>query len=377
MRALWSRKGQALVVVAFGIIALLGAAGLAIDVGSWYVTAQHLQSTADAAALAAANDLPSHTDQAVVDAVTAAAKNGYTITSSDVSFSNSNWNVTVSVPGVAPTYFTRVFGMNGVPETRVATATPLYSPADAVYSQSGSVLITAKGSGLSITGNVHSNAPSPYITEPYCSSCISGTVSGPPNRIIPSPTWASLFNNGTTIVDENGDTDPLVATATAPADSTDGDSCNLPTVKIDPGTISALKIPTSGTFIVVGNVLIDGNLDFPDLSIVAYGGNLTVGGTTGSTFTADVNALMALDNQSTTLSSTQCQTTSAQGNVTIDGNVTLTAGAVWADNQAKLEGNPTISAGSVTGNMVVLGGTVSITWNPANGGIVGDPYLTP
>jgi formylmethanofuran dehydrogenase subunit C len=86
---------------------------------------------------------------------------------------------------------------------------------------------------------------------------------------------------------------------------------------------------------------------------------------------------MALDNQSTTLSSTQCQTTADQGNVTINGNVTLSAGAVWADSQALLEGNPTISVGSVTGNTVVLGGKVSITWNPKNGGIRGIPYLTP
>ena len=378
MKALWSRKGQALVIVAFGIIALMGAAGLAIDVGSWFVTAQHLQSTADAAALAAASDLPNNTAQAVTDAVTTAQKNGFTITSNDVSFSNGNWNVTVSVPGVAPTYFTRVFGMNGVPETRMATATPLYSPNDAVYSQSGSVLITMKGSGVTINGNVHSNAGSPYINQPYCSACISGVVTGPPDRQIPSPTWASLFSNGPTIVDENGDTDPAVATASSPADSTDGDSCTLPTVDINPGTVSSLDIPTSGTFIVVGNVVIEGNLNFPNLSIVAYGGNLTVGGTTGgTTYTENFNALMALDNQSTTLSSTQCQTATAEGNVTINGNVTLSAGAVWADSQALLEGNPTISVGSVTGNTVVLGGKVSITWNPKNGGIRGIPYLTP
>ena len=53
--------GQSLIVVAVILVVLLGMAGLVIDVGELYVTQRHLQTAADAAALAAAQDLPGST----------------------------------------------------------------------------------------------------------------------------------------------------------------------------------------------------------------------------------------------------------------------------------------------------------------------------
>lgn len=51
-------SGQALAFVAIAIIAFLGIAGLAVDLGSWYRTKTQLQGSADATALAAAQKLP-------------------------------------------------------------------------------------------------------------------------------------------------------------------------------------------------------------------------------------------------------------------------------------------------------------------------------
>jgi hypothetical protein len=51
-------RGQSLILVAFGIFALLGFVGLAVDVGISYVDRVRVRRAADAAALAAASELP-------------------------------------------------------------------------------------------------------------------------------------------------------------------------------------------------------------------------------------------------------------------------------------------------------------------------------
>jgi hypothetical protein len=50
-------RGQVLVVFALGLVALLGAAGIAFDAGRFLMERRSLQNAADAAALAAANSL--------------------------------------------------------------------------------------------------------------------------------------------------------------------------------------------------------------------------------------------------------------------------------------------------------------------------------
>ena len=50
-------RGQVLVIFALGLVALLGAAGIAFDAGRFLMERRSLQNAADAAALAAANSL--------------------------------------------------------------------------------------------------------------------------------------------------------------------------------------------------------------------------------------------------------------------------------------------------------------------------------
>jgi len=57
-RKVRSESGQSLVLVAFGIFALLGFVGLAVDLGISYVDRVRVRRAADAAALAAASELP-------------------------------------------------------------------------------------------------------------------------------------------------------------------------------------------------------------------------------------------------------------------------------------------------------------------------------
>ena len=53
-----SQAGQTLPLVMFFMVALLGVAGLVIDVGGWYLQKRQVQAAADASALAGANQLP-------------------------------------------------------------------------------------------------------------------------------------------------------------------------------------------------------------------------------------------------------------------------------------------------------------------------------
>ncbi|HEX2883622.1 MAG TPA: Tad domain-containing protein [Candidatus Limnocylindria bacterium] len=71
-------RGQVLVMVAIGLVALLGLAGVAVDVGRVMTERRHLQNAADAAALAACHGL---TDGSVADPAAAAqaARNVATI----------------------------------------------------------------------------------------------------------------------------------------------------------------------------------------------------------------------------------------------------------------------------------------------------------
>lgn len=112
-----SESGQVVpftLVVMLGV--LLGICALVMDVGAWFESGRKLQSVADAAALAAAQDLPAAPSTAVSDAQSYAQMNGRPLTSSPVisSTSSSNDTVTISTTEQAPLFFARVLGINSV-----------------------------------------------------------------------------------------------------------------------------------------------------------------------------------------------------------------------------------------------------------------------
>jgi Flp pilus assembly protein TadG len=105
--------GQVLVLTAVGMIGICGMAGFAIDVGAFYQAHRKQQAIADAAALAAAGDLPKSTSQATSDANAYATKNGGTLSS--ISYSTTymtNDTVTVRASKTVPTTFLGAVGIN-------------------------------------------------------------------------------------------------------------------------------------------------------------------------------------------------------------------------------------------------------------------------
>jgi hypothetical protein len=116
-------SGQAVVFTVLFLTALLAAAAAVIDVGSWYRADRALQSTVDAAALAAAQALPRDVAEAHALAEEYAAKNGGGLESVSIS-SNTIANDTVEVQGAAPApgHFSRVFGIDSVTVRATAVA---------------------------------------------------------------------------------------------------------------------------------------------------------------------------------------------------------------------------------------------------------------
>jgi hypothetical protein len=102
---------------------LLGAAGLVLDVGSWYRADRATQATADASALAGAQKLIDGTPDARALAQEYADKNG----GGDITISFGhkvvdNDLITVTVARTEPAFFTRLFGIDTVRVNSKATA---------------------------------------------------------------------------------------------------------------------------------------------------------------------------------------------------------------------------------------------------------------
>jgi Flp pilus assembly protein TadG len=119
------QRGQAFVVTTLMIASLLGLTALVLDVGSWFRAHRQLQATADAAALAGAQELPDNPGNASSLANDYATKNtsalqGVTVTLSQTYVPNDTIKVHVAKP--AEGFFSKVFGIDSVNEGAAATA---------------------------------------------------------------------------------------------------------------------------------------------------------------------------------------------------------------------------------------------------------------
>src|SRR5439155_15771269 len=117
-RRLRAESGQALVVSVLFMVVLIGGVALTLDVGSWFREHRQAQTTADAAALSAAQMLPAaDTTTAKSTAQTIADKNGGGIdVVNGISFSSASGvtydTVTVRVTRTAPGFFSKLFSVD-------------------------------------------------------------------------------------------------------------------------------------------------------------------------------------------------------------------------------------------------------------------------
>jgi hypothetical protein len=126
MRArLQNERGQAFVVMALALTMMVGMAALALDVGHWFRDKRRLQGTADAAALAGAQQLPTNPSGAQSMALNYANMNGGNVAAANITLgSQYEPNDTITVNGLRTDsgIFTGLFGVASVSITAHAKA---------------------------------------------------------------------------------------------------------------------------------------------------------------------------------------------------------------------------------------------------------------
>lgn len=109
----YKQKGSVIVTVAFAMIAMAGATGLAVDIGRAQLAQAKLSSALDAAGLAAGSNLNTQDTEAEVLKYLDANFGGYmstTLTDVDVTVNESNTVITLDATGFINTTFMNYFG---------------------------------------------------------------------------------------------------------------------------------------------------------------------------------------------------------------------------------------------------------------------------
>ncbi len=117
MKRLRREEGQTVVTLVLFLFVIVGMLGAVLDVGAWFRADRQLQSVADAAALAGAQELPGNAGTATAQAVAYAGKNGGTLSAGNVAVTTdqvSNDTIKVTVSDSAPTVFTKLLGIDSV-----------------------------------------------------------------------------------------------------------------------------------------------------------------------------------------------------------------------------------------------------------------------
>jgi hypothetical protein len=150
-------SGYGLVFAAFGLIVLLGAAGLSVDIGYLRYQRRLLQSAADSAALAGAAQLGAGGGfgQASAAALNDSQLNGFEdgsgdihVTPTRVTLNTNNNALQVTVANSYPTFFMRIFGGSFAKIAVSTVATAQYiGGRGCIYALTGGTGITLSGGG--------------------------------------------------------------------------------------------------------------------------------------------------------------------------------------------------------------------------------------
>ncbi|MDQ6835166.1 MAG: pilus assembly protein TadG-related protein, partial [Actinomycetota bacterium] len=197
------------ILVAIMMVVFLGVAALAIDLGSFYQAQRQAQGAADAAALAASQDLPSNTSGAVTDATTYAQRNfpGSTV-GVTTNYNSTPKDIKVTVSASSPSFFGKLFGLSQANVSASAVAGGNGKTVQAAifaYADGGDctndIGISIPKNNANITGGIQSNGnitatghgttsigSGVYGTGSGCScNCDSGNFTNAPYADTPTP----------------------------------------------------------------------------------------------------------------------------------------------------------------------------------------------
>jgi Flp pilus assembly protein TadG len=171
-KKLWkNQSGQALVIMAIMIPAILVIIGLAVDIGYVLNQKQKMQNAIDLSALAGSQMVNVNHGQVVSTAINISSKNGIPSNELTVThpFSNDNSKVKLKATRNVNLFFMSIIGINSATisveavaqkkqRTIIQTTSKVFDYA--VFSGSSSSkppVMTMRGNGSTVTGNVHSN----------------------------------------------------------------------------------------------------------------------------------------------------------------------------------------------------------------------------
>ncbi len=173
LATLSNQNGATAVLTAFAMVALLGLAALSVDIGYVTLTKAQLQTAADQAALAGAQNLiPGRVDtaKAITDAKTYAAKSPGRATDTvvaDPNVSGTTATIQVTTSRTVPTFFARVF--NNDENTLSALAMATVTPASGIPNAPPFVIGQSTVNNLDYTEQYTMHIPSNdhYVYGPY------------------------------------------------------------------------------------------------------------------------------------------------------------------------------------------------------------------
>lgn len=323
-----------LVLVAVIMVVLLGSAALAIDVGSFYGAQRKAQSAADAAALAAVQDLPSNTVQATTDVHSYVARNYPGATASIITpYNGSSGAIKVTVTANTPAFLSQIWGKTSqnVSASAAAGGSSGSSPG-AVFAgdtSCGGRGITMNGNNNTVIGGTHSDGS---LTLNGNNDSFGDTRYGGPNGCSDTVNGMHLTFGGsdTPLVDPRDEPFPIDYRKSPPACTFSGTdfSWNDNNFNIDTGVYCA-----SHAITLNGNNL-GGTVTLIAPSITINGNNVDL--------KPDANGLLFWY--------------TGTGSITVNGN-NLEGGTVFAPTGTIiLNGNNAQTTGFVEGNDVLING---------------------
>jgi Flp pilus assembly protein TadG len=197
LRSLCSERGGVLVMVALALPVMLAFAALVIDVGHAYQLRRHLQASADAAALAGAQELPNvsnaHTVANAYDATNGLnERSNLPAVTTVVSFpAPTGAKVKVTESAKSEGFFGGILGFDGFDVSATAVASRASTTAGTplavyVHELCGNKGFISGGLNMQIEGGIHSNGHFEVKNEDF-QAAGGATVYRPPHANSPSP----------------------------------------------------------------------------------------------------------------------------------------------------------------------------------------------
>jgi hypothetical protein len=371
-------RGQILPLAALSMVTLMSFAAMAVDAGNLYAVKRHMQTAADAAAIAAANQLQSSESSGYQQAATdVAALNGFTSGTNDVTvtvsdppangeYAGTQSYVQVAIEQAVPTYFLRILGYNSFNVAVSATAGTVSGPF-CIYA-----LDPSASNAISLTGNFSINASCGLVDDSSSSSALSGTGNGTVKTTETGVVgnYSSAGNVSFTPTPKTHiapASDPLSALA-APsvgtcAQATVNESTAYTVSGINPViTVPVGIYPNSGS----GGISIGGNN--PSVTFISgtYGNGVIINGNSGSiTFNpgqyqdSGNGAAITIEGNAGTVFNAGTYTIC--GGLSIVGNNVVTLSPGLYSGGISITGNANVTFRS--GTYVLAGGGLSVTGN--------------